>query len=139
MRANGLVCPAEPHCTVGIEGTRFWRGYLRLRPGRDANSAIASTGHIHAAIKDLNDKRPRPVLKGNTAREVFQRDRIAMPDRQAFIEEVRQAENHFVAQAASGEQQQTARRRAVEAVLLNHELMVISAPVTTDLSVGNLT
>ena len=40
---------------------------------------------------------------------------------------------------ATESQHQTARRTAVEAVLLNHELLEISAPVTTDLSVGNLT
>ena len=141
----------ESHGVVSLTSPRYYPGYngKMERSMRDLKQHIRAQrrygvranlqAHIHTAMKDLNDKRPRPVLKGSTAREVFHRDRIALPDRWAFIEEVRQAENHFVAQAASREQEQTARRRAVEAVLLNHELLEISAPVTTDLSVGNLT
>ena len=141
----------ENHGVVSLTSPRYYPGYngKMERSMRDLKQHIRAQrrygvrsnlqGHIRTAMKGLNDKRPRPVLKGSTASEVFHRDRIALPDRWAFIEEVRQAENHFVAQAASREQEQTARRRAVEAVLLNHELLEISAPVTTDLSVGNLT
>jgi transposase InsO family protein len=43
---------------------------------------------LEAAIEDLNEERPRPVLGGHTAREAYEEDRRALPDRAAFIEEV---------------------------------------------------
>jgi hypothetical protein len=43
---------------------------------------------IDRAIRDLNQDQPRPVLGGRTAREVFQQDRIQLPDRRQFIREV---------------------------------------------------
>jgi hypothetical protein len=70
-----------------------------------------------AAIRDLNDDRPRPVLSGCTAAEVYLRDRIALPDRAQIKKEVEQTKATLMAQAASRDEQEGAGRRAVEAVL----------------------
>ena len=50
-RTVALVFCAQPHPTVGIGGTQFWPGYLRLRPGRDANSAIASGQVLYKYVR----------------------------------------------------------------------------------------
>jgi hypothetical protein len=36
---------------------------------------------LDAAFHNLNEVRPRPVLRGRTAREVFEQDRVVLPDR----------------------------------------------------------
>jgi hypothetical protein len=81
------------------------------------------TGRIDAAIYDLNEVRPRPVLCGRTAREVFEKDRIALPQRQEFMKEVNRRERKLRAEATTRAQRDSARRRAVEHVLLAYGLM----------------
>jgi hypothetical protein len=81
------------------------------------------TERIEAAIHDLNEVRPRPVLGGRTAREVFERDRIRLPERRKFIQEVNLTERTLRAQATTRRQRDSARRRAVEHVLLAYGLM----------------
>jgi transposase InsO family protein len=81
------------------------------------------TGRIEAAIHDLNEVRPRPVLGGRTAREVYERDRIRLPERRKFIQEVNRTERTLRAQATTRRQRDGARRRAVEHVLLAYGLM----------------
>jgi transposase InsO family protein len=78
---------------------------------------------IDAAVHDLNHDRPRPVLGGRTAREVFQQDRIRRPDRRRFIQEVDRAEGELRDTATTRAQRDSARRRAVEQVLLAYGLM----------------
>lgn len=79
--------------------------------------------HVDAAMWDLNEDRPRPVLGGRTAREVFSGDRIQLPDRQRLRKEVDQAEQRLAAEARSRSEQRSARRRAVEEVLWRYGLM----------------
>ena len=74
------------------------------------------------AISDLNDERPRPVLGGRTAREVFQTQYRKLPDRKTFRKEVRELEEILLQQACSRRGQAAARRKAVEAVLLRYGL-----------------
>ena len=46
------------------------------------NSCVSSlTERIEMSLQDLNEDRPRPVLGGRTAREVFEQNRIPLPDR----------------------------------------------------------
>ena len=78
---------------------------------------------IDAAVHDLNQDRPRPVLGGRTAREVFRRDRIPLPDRRQFIKEVNRIEGELHDAATTRAQRDSARRRAVEQVLLAYGLM----------------
>jgi transposase InsO family protein len=85
---------------------------------------------IDAAVHDLNHDRPRPVLGGRTAREAFRRDRIPLPDRDAFIDEVGRAEREFQDAATTRMETDSARRRAVEHVLLNYGLMKLMGDVS---------
>jgi transposase InsO family protein len=78
---------------------------------------------IDAAVHDLNDDRPRPVLAGRTARNVFKQDRIPLPDRQEFRKEVDRTERQLHDAATTRAERDAARRRAVEHVLLAYGLM----------------
>ena len=88
---------------------------------------------VAEAIQDLNEKRPRPVLGGRTAREVFEQPHTKLPDRSVFRKEVREAENELLARACSRRAQAAARRKAVEAVLLRYGLFKEIADVSTNL------
>jgi transposase InsO family protein len=81
-------------------------------------------------IHDLNEERPRPVLGGRTAREVFTEDIIKLQDRQRFRKEVDQTEQRLFATARSRSEQRSARRRAIEEVLLRYSLMKESGDVS---------
>ena len=74
------------------------------------------------AIHDLNDQRPRPVLGGRTAREVFAGHSNVLPERKIFRKEVRDLEKTLLGEACSRRAQAAARRKAVEAVLLRYGL-----------------
>jgi transposase InsO family protein len=78
---------------------------------------------LDAAIEDLNDHRPRPVLGGRTAREVYDADQIPLPDRGEFIERVNRMEKVLRDAARSRHETKRARRRAVEQVLLGYGLI----------------
>jgi transposase InsO family protein len=78
---------------------------------------------IDAAVHDLNQDRPRPVLAGRTAREVFQQDRIRLPDREEFMEDVDRIERQLHDEATTRAERDAARRRAIEQVLLAYGLM----------------
>jgi len=78
---------------------------------------------IDAAVHDLNHERPRPVLAGRTARNVFEEDRIPLPDRQEFRKEVDRTERQLHDAATTRSERDAAWRRAVEHVLLAYGLM----------------
>ena len=75
------------------------------------------------AVRDLNEERPRPVLGGRTAQEVYNQDKIPLIDRERFYAEVLQLEQTLLTAAASRQDQRRARQQAVEAVLLHHGYM----------------
>jgi hypothetical protein len=87
---------------------------------------------LDETIRDLNEVRPRPVLGGRTAREVFTQDRIELPDRQQLRKEVDAAEQRLLAQARSRYEERRARRRAIEEVLLRYGLMKEMGDVSHD-------
>ena len=109
-------------------GNRDVKGYVRARRRHGVPGTLLD--HVDAAVWDLNEDRPRPVLDGRTAREVFQHDRINLPDRQQFREEVDQTEQGLLAGARSRAEVQSARRRAIEEVLLRYSLMKESGDVS---------
>ena len=78
---------------------------------------------IEAAVHDLNEDRPRPMLGGRTARDVFEQDHIPLPDRQVFMEEVNRTERELQHTATTRAETDSAGRRAVEGVLLAYGLM----------------
>jgi len=83
----------------------------------------ASQHRIDAAVNNLNESRPRPMLGGRIAREVFKQDRIQLPDRPVFMEEVNRTERELQDAATTRAETDSARRRAVEGVLLAYGLM----------------
>jgi transposase InsO family protein len=86
---------------------------------------------IEVAIHDLNEERPRPVLGGRTAREVFTDTRRPLPDRHTFYNEVMEAERMMLSDSCTRKQKDDARRRAVELVLLRQGLMKEITDVST--------
>jgi hypothetical protein len=74
-------------------------------------------GRIDAGIADRKEKRPRPVLGGRIARELFDNDRIPLPDRQRFMNEVKATERMREKDARSRKERRSARRRAIEEVI----------------------
>jgi len=85
---------------------------------------------VDAAIHDLNEDRPRPMLGGRIARQVFEQDRIPLPNRQKFREEVDRTERQLHNAATTRAERGAARRRAVEQVLLGYGLMKQTAGVS---------
>ena len=94
---------------------------------------------LDQAIHDLNEERPRPVLGGRTAREVFTQDNIELPDRRQFSKEVERTEQRLLAIARSRLEQRSARRRAIEEVLLRYSLMKESGDVSRNYEEKNRT
>lgn len=78
---------------------------------------------IGMAMHDLNDERPRPVLGGRTACEVFEQDRPVLPNRKRFRREVETRQIELEAQAGSRREIQAARRKAVIEVLSRYKLI----------------
>ncbi len=89
---------------------------------------------LDAAISDLNEDRPRPVLGGRTAREAYQEGQGTLPDRAQLRQEVRLATRRLKAVATCRRQEQAARRRAVEEVLSRHGLLTETGDVSPDFS-----
>jgi transposase InsO family protein len=111
----------------------FTRGMARHGP------PSTLTERIDAAIYDLNEVRPRPVLCGRTAREVFEGDHIALPQRQEFMKEVDRREEKLRAQATTRAQRDSARRRAVEHTLLAYGLMKETGDVSPNYAAAGRT
>ena len=86
---------------------------------------------LAAAIHDLNKERPRPVLGGRTAREVFEDRHRPLPDRRKFYKEVMETEQMMLSESYTRKQRDDGRRRAVELVLLRHGLMKNITDVST--------
>ena len=139
------------HNVIELTGPRHYPQYngKKERSMRDIKSferamrrhGRASTlrQRINAAVHDLNQDRPRPVLSGRTARHVFERDRIALPDREVFMEEVNRTERQLRNAATTRAERDTARRRAVERVLLAYGLMKNTGDVSHNFEAAEAT
>lgn len=131
-RIRGLL---EVHGITDLTGPRSYPQYngKQERSMRDIKSyerAMRCHGvrgrlwdRLAAAIRDLNESRPRPVLGGRTAREAYHEDRRELPDRGDFIAEVGRVEAALRAKARSRRELETARRRAIEVTLLRYGLI----------------
>jgi len=89
---------------------------------------------IDMAMGDLNVERPRPVLGGRTAWEVFKQGRLVLPDRKQFKKEVEIRQLQLEAQAGSRREILAARRRAVIEVLSRYKLIDWRGGVSTNLN-----
>ncbi len=131
-RIQGLL---REHQVTELTGPPHYPQYngKKERSMRDIKSFVRAKGRhgppstlperIDAAIHDLNEERPHPMLGGRTAREAFERDRVPLPNRQEFRKEVNREELKLRAEAVTRAERESARRRAVEHVLLAYGLM----------------
>ena len=127
-----------------LTSPRYWPGYngkceRAMRDIKSYERAMRKAGvrgtllsRLDRAFKDLNEDRPRPVLKGRTAWEAFECDATPLPDRDDFRIEVTIATEVYRRMARSRSEQESAGRRAVEEVLLWHGLLEITADVSTN-------
>jgi transposase InsO family protein len=130
------------HEVLDLTGPRSYPQYngKKERSIRDVKSyerALRRSGRrltlrqrLDEALHDLNEERPRPVLAGRTATEVFTEDNIELPDRRQFSKEVDRTEQRLLVIARSRSEQRSARRRAIEEVLLRYSLMKESGDVS---------
>jgi transposase InsO family protein len=155
---GGKIFHAEPvqgllqkHGVIELTGPRYYPQYngKKERSIRDIKSyerAMRKHGYkgslaerLDAALHDLNEDRPRPVLGGRTAREVYEHDRVALPDRRLLMKEVDREEEKLLAAATCRAEVDKTRRRAVEHVLLVYGLMKEMGDVSTNYRVGSRT
>jgi transposase InsO family protein len=113
------------------------KSYERAMRRHGGPSALQE--RITAAVHDLNEDRPRPVLGGRTAREAYERDRTPLPDRRTFMASIDRTELELLDAASSRAEKDSARRRAVEHVLLDYGLMKTMVDVSHNLEAAEAT
>jgi hypothetical protein len=133
LRSHGVVELTVPRGYPRYNGKQersmrdiksYERALRRHKVGRSLRERLTAT------MKDLNEERPRPVLGGRTAREAYERGRIKLPDRKAFVAEVEETERSLREAATSRRERSSAHRRAVKRVLIRHGLMTIEGDVS---------
>jgi transposase InsO family protein len=87
---------------------------------------------IVLSMWDLNEERPRPVLGGRTAREVFKTRHVSLPSRRRFKMHVETIALELASQAGSRKEVENARRKAVIAVLSQYGLIKWKGNVSTN-------
>jgi hypothetical protein len=140
LERHGVLDLTSPAHYPGYNGKqersmRDIKSYVRaLR--RDADGGSLSN-QIGLAMSDLNEERPRPVLGGRTAREAYNDGQNPLPRREELREAVNRQEVILAKTARSRKEEKSARRRAIEMVLLRYGLMEIEGKVSHDfLSAG---
>ena len=108
------------------------KSYERAMRRHGVRSTLAA--RIDTAMNDLNAERPRPVLSGRTAAESHRESNIPLPDRAAFQAAIDVQERTLLSKATTRGQKRSARRRAIEMVLMRDGLMEIVGDVSHDLS-----
>ena len=109
------------------------------RAMRRHGKASSLSQRVNAAVRDLNQDRPRPMLGGRVAREVFEKDRISLPDRRVFMDKIDRTERELLDAARTRAESDSARRRAVESVLLGYGLMKTTGDVSHNFEVAQRT
>ena len=142
LERYGVVPLTSPPGWPGYNGKqersmRDIKSYERAMRRHGVRGSLSA--RLSVAMHDLNEERPRPVLGGRTAREAYQESNIALPDRRVFMAAVDREEQRLLAEATSRRQRRSARRRAIENVLVRDGLMVIVGDVSHDLSSGAAT
>ena len=85
---------------------------------------------INITMADLNEHRPRPVLKGRTAQVAYNEGKTVRPDRKAFRATVAQNEKKLLLEAKSRYEERNAHRWAIEQALMCYGLMEIEGNVS---------
>ncbi len=136
-----VILLLDKHGVVPLTSPPGWPGYngKTERAMRDIKSYVRAMrrhgikgrleDRLDITLTDLNEERPRPMLGGRTASEVYRAQRGPLPDRQTFIKSVDEEEARLESEATSRREARSARRRAIENVLLRDGLMVIEEVV----------
>lgn len=111
------------------------KGYVRALAANRIGSSLEE--RIAMTMADLNHDRPRPVLGGHTAHEVFSQMRIRLPDRRRFKLEVETRQLELEAKAGSRREIQAARRQAVIEILSRYGLLKWRGDVSTNFRAQN--
>lgn len=102
------------------------------RAVRRNTSGYSLSDRIEMSIHDLNRDRPRPVLNGKTAQEVFKNTRIRLPDRRLFKMQVDTRQAELIAKSQTKKEVESTRRKAVIDVLSHYKLICWKENVSTD-------
>ena len=113
------------------------KGYVRALQRNGVGENLEQ--QLALAVKDLNDDRPRPVLDGHTAQEVFNHRRRRLPDRKQFLIRVQTKQLELEQKAKDRKEKDAARRRAVEQVLLHYNLFKWKGNVSANLNAYSVT
>ena len=113
------------------------KGYVRGLKRRNKGENLQQ--QIGLATKDLNEDRPRPVLKGKTAKEVFEQRSIRLPSRKQFRIRVKTRQIELEEKARDRRELHAARRKAVEEVLLHYDLLKWKGDASTYLNAKRVT
>ena len=123
--------PGTPRYNGKMErAVRDVRSHERAQRQYEAGGTLDE--RIDLAIDDLNEHRPRPVLGGRTAVEVFESSCDPIPDRQLFRQKVEQRTQELKEEAASRHETDAASRKAIEDVLSSYGLMKWKGCVSTN-------
>lgn len=132
-----VILLLEKYGVVPLTSPPGWPGYngkteRAMRDIKSMERAMRRHGikgslkdRLNITLTDLNEDRPRPMLGGRTASEVYRDQMRPLPDRQSFIKSVDEEEARLSSEATSRREARSARRRAIENVLLRDGLMVI--------------
>ena len=106
------------------------RSFVRAMRRHHLGSSLEE--QIDRALYDIDVERPRPVLGGRTATEVFEQDSAPLPNRRRFKMEVETRQLELEADAGTRAEMAAARRRAVTEVLSKYKLLMWKGCVSTD-------
>jgi len=140
LESHGVIVITSPPGYPQYNGKKE-RSFRDVRAYERAQrrSRRSLSQRIDHALDDLNNRRPRPVLNGRTARETYEERRTTLPDRERFTQEVQIRQIRLEANAASRHDRDAARRRAVEDVLSQYGLIVWNSDVSTYYTAENRT
>jgi hypothetical protein len=113
------------------------KGYIRALQRNDVGENLEE--QLALAVHDLNVDRPRPVLGGHTAQEVFAHRQHRLPNRKQFLIRVQTKQLELEEKAVDRKEKEAARRRAVEQVLLHYDLIKWKGNVSANLKAKTAT
>ncbi len=111
----------------------YERALRKHRVGTTLNDRIERT------MTDLNHDRPRPMLEGMTAYEVFTQTRTRLPNRRRFEMEVKTRQIELEPNEPTKQESRDARRKAVTEVLSRYGLLIWRGDVSTDSRTNTVT
>ena len=115
--------------------TKILTGKTRPRDRSEKNDRWPTGVQLFAASTLARIRPDHAILE----LEVFEQDRMPLPDRNKFIQQVDRLERQLHDQAATRAERDSARRRAVEGVLLAYGLMKITEDVSRNFEVAGRT